>query len=989
MHGEIGLEAGGSRMVPVNGFNLGLGHGMESMSNEPNSASPDDLEQAVERLHEGDVDGAVELLLATPGPWSHRGAALATALADIVVEADPAVAARLLGLAALTAEIDGTWVSAADARQLEVVALARSKDVAGAAAALERAVASAERIADEFDGAVAFANLSARLNAAGLYRESAGIAEIALQRARLLNESDGSQDASRVAAAAAVNLACAFLELGTLEHVGALLGEAQQRYRQLGDEVHSGNVKVNQAMLASVEGRLHDEREAYAQAAAHYEAGDAPAGDVGFAVRGEAASLAQVGRFSDAIERYRRAHDLFVSVGLLAEARRTTTGMIMARSSNGETFASSELDALEAEMADMAISDSADRARNLANIRLAQDDVSGALPLYQRAHDAYAALGRRVEAARVRSSRGAAFRKVGDLAAAEQELRAARTLLAEEGRWIQAAHADHNIALVLRDRADLGASPVAAAGLRADALDRSLDAISTLDQFRHRLPTAVDRQSLQTRTYAPIFPVAVALSTAIDAGDVVAAVIERSRVQPVLAATTGTEQHRFADPAPIAARRSSRAVGGSGRLITLASLSRHLAGDGASWLGWWIDGTTLLRTRVTQTSTVVEQSAWDDTPRRRVASALAVPTEDELAAARGDVRIATCLAVARAARGPLVRDAALARGAEAALPMHLLDVGPRHTPGATEGDAELLWPLARLLFGDAYIAQLATRDPERRERLVVAPPPLLGRIPWAALPVEDPRQAQGADARRLVEVADVVVGLPASLAGSARRDVCPPGGGRHLFVRDPLGDLRFARRVQAVDACVLGHGGRSATREALVAELARGAGQLTLCAHVRPGDDDNPAQSAILLRGGDSAFDAVTVGQLSDLAVPPTCVLLVCDGAGAATGAEWTGVATGLVWAGARWIVTTTWPTLDDEASASSDSRLLALIDQLGPHDGTWEWQRRELERRRAAPDDSETAPHRWAGTIVTGSGGRASARRAVTQKRSTASLPL
>lgn len=54
--GEIGLEAAGSRLVRVNGFNLGLGRGMESMPIEPNSTSPGDLEQAVQRLSDGNGD---------------------------------------------------------------------------------------------------------------------------------------------------------------------------------------------------------------------------------------------------------------------------------------------------------------------------------------------------------------------------------------------------------------------------------------------------------------------------------------------------------------------------------------------------------------------------------------------------------------------------------------------------------------------------------------------------------------------------------------------------------------------------------------------------------------------------------------------------------------------------------------------------------------------------------------------------------------------
>ena len=105
-------------------------------------------------------------------------------------------------------------------------------------------------------------------------------------------------------------------------------------------------------------------------------------------------------------------------------------------------------------------------------------------------------------------------------------------------------------------------------------------------------------------------------------------------------------------------------------------------------------------------------------------------------------------------------------------------------------------------------------------------------------------------------------------------------------------------------------------------------------------------------------------------------MLLVCDGAGAATGNEWTGVATGLMWAGARWVLTTTWPMLDDQVTPGLDTDLVAHVRRDGPLEGLWAWQRRIAARWAADRRDLAAAPYRWAGTVVVGSGARSTARR-------------
>jgi hypothetical protein len=92
---------------------------------------------------------------------------------------------------------------------------------------------------------------------------------------------------------------------------------------------------------------------------------------------------------------------------------------------------------------------------------------------------------------------------------------------------------------------------------------------------------------------------------------------------------------------------------------------------------------------------------------------------------------------------------------------------------------------------------------------------------------------------------------------------------------------------------------------------------LTIAGHVRPGTIADPADAAILLDSESGETDPVTVADLSALEIPPWCLILGCDGSGAVTGGEWTGVLTGLAWAGASQIATSTVPVIDDDLTAS------------------------------------------------------------------------
>lgn len=894
--------------------------------------------------------------------------AAAVSLGNDLVGSEPELAARLFGRAAMIAQRAAQWSRAAGAFEREVAAWAAVGRVGEAAGAADRAVQALDRTGDEDIRLRVASNLAASLKEIGMAERAIALLEDVITRRRADLDEGADRDTIEALAAAHVNLATVLIDQGRTADGLAALRDAWLLTQQLGDPIRLATVRINEAFAYSSSGDLRLARGAYREAAELYRRGGAEPRDVGYAVRGEASTLAQVGRFAEALVLYRQADELFNQAGLAHELTRTAIGAVMAHASLGERIESGELDRLERQLRRLPPNEKGQLARNLGNIALNQGDHVRAERLYLRARRAFRMLGRTPDVASVDTNRAVAARRVGDRARAVRLLLRAHRQLEPLRRWRQLGHINHNLALVLTELADADGPRVTR--LRAEALARSCSAVAALDRFRHDLPTAHDRITLEQSVYPGLFPVAI--QAAINAGraPTVAALVERARIQPVLPTTPAGMA--YLEPRPVAARPGDQPVGGTGQVVSLAAEADRLAGADALWIGWWNHHRDLV-TAITSPNQVHIDVRPLDRSLTLLAATLAIPIEAEQNLAAGDQALASRLALWRAARGPLLNDAVLADRLAATLPARARAVVLAEdvvVESAALNDAELLWPLSRLLLGDSLLDHLASAAAGgQRQPLVLAPPPLLGRVPWAALPLSDPAAGP---AHRLIAAADLVVALPASLSASLAATRTRHSRGAVLLVADPLGDLRSARRLHLPDAVRLGHGASPATPAAFRAAVVD-ASLLVLAAHIRPGMAADPAASALLLRrGDDGGVAALTVAELAAVHAPPTCLVLGCDGAGAATGNEWTGVATGLAWAGAAWVVTTTWPVIDDAETTKADEALIGHVLGRGARHGVWAWQRAHAAACRDRDRPTGSAVYRWGGTVVTGSPGRA-----------------
>ncbi|MET8045438.1 tetratricopeptide repeat protein [Micromonospora sp. NPDC005215] len=752
---------------------------------------------------------------------------------------------------------------------------------------------------------------------------------------------------------ALVNLGNAELALGRFE--AALATFARARELTPGQRTPTAaNIAFNAAVACAELNRIAEARASYEEALAIWDEIGGTDADRGHAVRGLAACLARTGRSDEALTLFAEALRLFEAAAEPNQVDLTHVGIMQARQRRGDRFNEAMLSELLATAQRLAPVHRASLLHNVGNIQLNQGDPDTAVATYDDLLRWADEIGDETTAAKATASLAVAERIRGHLDAAIRLNREAFDRYTKLGSTSGAAHAEHNYALLLDELADRPDQPSEV--LRQEAADHAIAALTGLDRYRHSLPSATDRYRLFLDVYGPTIPATLRICMNSGRQADVAAVVERARIQPVLRRAGGG----FLEPSPVAACRGPAPIGGSGKPVVLGELAESLLGKDAMWLGWWTGEHRLVRAWSTATAADADQGPLNLEALARYSAALPIVDQPDLEAASGDPRLAARIATWRAASGPMLADpgtAARAAGAigEQARAAVLADDGVRE---AFEWSAEqVLWPLSEMLLSPEVRGRvLAAHAARRRIGVVVAPIPAFGRIPWAALPLTDP---QTSAPLLLAEAADIAVGLPVSLAGRFGGGVIGEADGT-IVIADPLGDLESARGLASPGAQVLGVTSLDpATRHHLRQSLARRPRLLAVAGHVRPGTAIDPASAAILLDGEGGKADPVTAAELADLAIPPWCLVLGCDGSGGTVGGEWTGVLTGLAWAGAHEIATSTVPVIDDAVTAELDRELLRYVETDGPLRGLLAWQRALAAR-------GTTPPYRWATYIAT-----------------------
>ncbi|MGN6606503.1 MAG: tetratricopeptide repeat protein [Jatrophihabitans sp.] len=785
-----------------------------------------------------DVAGGGSVGSATSRPAPTRGAVEARRLVaegEERIAEDPVTAASLFARAARTAAQGGRASMAAGALEREVHAWAAAGEVGRARAAADRALVQLGNVEDVPVRVAVTVNLAAALGTAGFHDD-------AVQLLRAVEQMVSSPEArAETRAAVLLNMAVSELQLGQftdasdhLDEAGSLLDEARNA-RML------ATVRLNEAVIHSVANSPRQARTSYLEALRLYVDSGADDADVASALRGQAGTLAKTGRYREALDVYDQAIALYSRAGRPDEVFGTRIGQLMCRSSLGEPIAATELDGLEADLAGRSLDVVGQMSRNIGNARLRDGDVDAADRAYVRARRAFRKLGRAGDVASVDSNRAFVARARGDLPQARRLMASVRRQQARLGNWLAVANADVNLASLLTLLADQ-ADPPSRSLLRA-ALRRAESGMEAVDRHRHELGTAADRAAILKNVYSGVFAVGIRLALRCGATGKVASFVERARVQPVLAEPAAADRP-YRAPLRVVARAGDVLDGQS--TAVLAEEACRVGGDGARWLGWWLGSDVVVGAVTDRCATTVSLRTVENEPRM-LAAALPIPLAGEIEAAE-DLSTAHRAALYRAVRGPLIADERTAGLLAATLPRRVLEAAD-DADGysvAELDDRHLLWPIARMLFTLQLRSELmAAGSGGRRLPLVIAPPPELGRVPWAALPIEDPDEDPSAP--RLIDAADVTIALPVSLVvwrgGQPSRSEAT---GAAVLVADPLGDLRHLRELRLADAARFGVGARPATRDAVLAAAAD-APLLVLGAHVSPGTDADPASSAVLL----------------------------------------------------------------------------------------------------------------------------------------------
>ena len=517
---------------------------------------------------------------------------------------------------------------------------------------------------------------------------------------------------------------------------------------------------------------------------------------------------------------------------------------MQARQRRGDHFSDDDISGLLATAQRLSPAHRATLLHNIGNLQTSQRDLDAAASTFISLRDWAVETGDQASAAKATASLAVVERHRGHLDSAIRLNRSAHALYTQLGMDDGIAHAEHNYALLLHETADTTVGQSDAAALRDQAAAHAITAMAAFDRHRHRLPSAADRHRLFLEVYGPAIPATLRICMKADRRGgrggrhrTCACTARAPRLRRRLPRTGTRSRSRGAQP-----------VGGTGEPVVLGDLAESILGDGAMWLGWWTDGRRLLRAWSTATHADADQTSLDRDALSRYTAALPIIDQPDLEAAGGDRGTAARIATWRAASGPMLADPERAERAaqdldEAARHAVLSDDGVREVFEWSAG--QLLWPLSEMLLSPKVRTRiLAAHSAGQRAKVVVAPIPSLGRIPWAALPLTGP---QAGTPLLLIEAAEIAAGLPASLAGRF--------GGAHatdahgtVIIADPLGDLESARSLSSPGAQVMGATSlEPATRHYLRHALTHQPRLLTVAGHVRPGTIADPAAAAILL----------------------------------------------------------------------------------------------------------------------------------------------
>lgn len=316
----------------------------------------------------------------------------------------------------------------------------------------------------------------------------------------------------------------------------------------------------------------------------------------------------------------------------------------------------------------------------------------------------------------------------------------------------------------------------------------------------------------------------------------------------------------------------------------------------------------------------------------------------------------------------------LQREVATALPGHRghgLWSGPWVDPVA---ERRLAVRLGRTLLPPALRDALATGDGTAPPTVWIATRGWLAQVPWDALAVDDD------GAVRLVEVAQVVGGLPATVVSEARDAVTCDGA--VLRVVDP-GPTRHGRLYPATpdawwDRCaddedVLPLPGRTLDADGLSRALRLGPRRFVYFGHAVGGSPDAPAAAGMVLTAASGDADVLSayrwLGEPERYPCPSRLAIIAC---GSDDGAhiEQSGLPVAAVRAGARLVTVTRWtlPVAPGRGDACPTTRLGLAVDtahaQDGPVAALRQWQIRRLRawRGSGARDD---APLLWASLVT------------------------